>query len=124
MSVRDGMVARYTPLTPCLTRLQLPLPGLFSPVVCGKQEASYTFSSCTYSTLQTRATELVPEQRGTAIAIFAFVLVLGSGLGTYVAGQAIERLGFTPTLLGTAAVLAIFTAIAGPLLRVGQSAEE
>lgn len=70
-----------------------------------------------HSTLQTRATELAPAQRGTAIALFAFALLLGSGLGTFVAGQAIERVGFTPTLLGTAAALALFAAIAGPLLR-------
>jgi predicted MFS family arabinose efflux permease len=77
-----------------------------------------------HSTLQTRATELVPAQRGTAIAIFAFALVVGSGLGTYVAGQAIEGVGFTPTLLGTAAALAIFTVIAGPVLRIGQPARQ
>jgi hypothetical protein len=66
----------------------------------------------------------VPAQRGTAIAIFAFALVVGSGLGTYVAGQAIEGVGFTPTLLGTAAALAIFTVIAGPVLRIGQPARQ
>jgi len=70
-----------------------------------------------HSTLQTRATELVPEQRGTSIALFAFAFVLGGGLGTAAAGQIIEWVGFTPTLLGTAALLAIFTAAAGPLLR-------
>jgi hypothetical protein len=48
--------------------------------------------------------------------------LLGGGLGTFVAGQAIERVGFTTTLLGTAAALAIFTGIAGPLLRIRQPA--
>jgi predicted MFS family arabinose efflux permease len=71
-----------------------------------------------HSTLQTRATELVPEQRGTSIALFAFAFVLGSGLGTAAAGQVIEWVGFTPTLLGTAALLATFTAAAAPLLRL------
>lgn len=70
-----------------------------------------------HSTLQTRATELAPEQRGTAIAIFAFALSVGGGAGTAVAGLAIERLGFFATLLGTAAALAIFAAGAGVLLR-------
>ncbi len=77
-----------------------------------------------HSTLQTQATELLPTQRGTAIALFAFVFVLGSGVGTYVAGQAIERGGFTPTLLGTAAALAIFTGIAGRWLWTRRSAGE
>jgi len=75
-----------------------------------------------HSTLQIRATELAPAQRGTAIALFAFALLLGGGLGTFVAGQAIERVGFTSTLLGTAAALAIFTVIAEPLLRIRQPA--
>jgi len=70
-----------------------------------------------HSTLQTRATELVPEQRGTTIALFAFAFMLGGGLGTAAAGQAIARLGFSTTLLGTAALLATFTVAAGPLLR-------
>jgi predicted MFS family arabinose efflux permease len=71
-----------------------------------------------HSTLQTRATELVPERRGTAIALFAFALCVGSGLGTYIAGQGIELVGYTPTLFGTAGVLAVFTVAAVPVLRI------
>jgi predicted MFS family arabinose efflux permease len=70
-----------------------------------------------HSTLQTRATELAPEQRGTTVALFAFAFVLGSGLGTAAAGQAIAWVGFTPTLLATAALLAFFTVATGSLLR-------
>ncbi len=62
-----------------------------------------------HSTLQVRATELVPAQRGTAVALFAFALFLGGGLGTYLASLSIEGVGFGPTLLGTAAALAVFT---------------
>lgn len=75
-----------------------------------------------HSTLQTRATELAPEQRGTTIALFAFAFVLGSGLGSAAAGMAIERIGFGATLLATAAVLAIFTIVARPLLRIPATA--
>jgi predicted MFS family arabinose efflux permease len=73
-----------------------------------------------HSTLQTRATELVPTLRGTAVSLFAFALFLGGGLGTYLAGVAIERWGFPVTLYGTAAVVAIFTIVAVPLLRAVQ----
>jgi predicted MFS family arabinose efflux permease len=59
----------------------------------------------------------VPEQRGTSIALFAFSLCVGSGLGTYVAGLGIDVVGYTPTILGTAAVLAIFTIAGVPVLR-------
>ncbi len=70
-----------------------------------------------HSTLQTRATELVPAHRATAVALFAFALFLGGGLGTYLAGWGIDRVGFSWTLLATAAGLAVFTAASWPLLR-------
>jgi predicted MFS family arabinose efflux permease len=73
-----------------------------------------------HSTLQSRATELVPSMRGTAVALFAFSLFLGGGLGTYVAGLAIEGLGFMPTLLGTGTLLIGFTLLSQPLLRLIQ----
>ncbi len=73
-----------------------------------------------HSTLQTRATELVPTLRGTAVALFAFALFLGGGLGTYLAGLAIEYAGFPLTLYGTASALALFTLLSWPLLRVVQ----
>lgn len=73
-----------------------------------------------HSTLQTRATELVPEQRGTAMSLFAFCLFLGSGLGTYLAGLSIEYLDFSATLYANAVALAIFTMLGLPLLRIVQ----
>lgn len=42
--------------------------------------------ACFHSTLQTRATELLPGLRGTAVALFAFSLFLGGGLGTAALG--------------------------------------
>ena len=74
-----------------------------------------------HSTLQTRATELVPELRGTAVALFAFSLFLGGGLGTSLAGLAIDRFGYVAALRGTAALLAVFTAVSGPALRGGRT---
>jgi predicted MFS family arabinose efflux permease len=71
-----------------------------------------------HSTLQVRATELVPERRGTAVALFAFSLFLSGGLGTFLAGIAIDGQGYVRTLLGTAVALALFTLISGPLLSV------
>ena len=73
-----------------------------------------------HSTLQTRATELVPELRGTAVALFAFSLFLGGGLGTSLAGLTIDRFGYLAALVGTAALLALFTALSGPALRAGR----
>ena len=73
-----------------------------------------------HSTLQAQATELVPALRGTAVALFAFALVLGGALGTTLAGLGIEHFGYSATLLATAAALALFTAASVPLLRVGR----
>jgi predicted MFS family arabinose efflux permease len=54
-----------------------------------------------HNTLQTIATELAPEARGSAIALFAFSFFVGQGLGP---------LGFGALLhaLGTAAALTLF----------------
>lgn len=73
-----------------------------------------------HSTLQTNATELVPTMRGTAVAFFAFALFLGGGLGTWVAGLAIEAVGYAPTMLGTAAASAAFAGIAWVLIEIAQ----
>ncbi len=44
-----------------------------------------------HTTLQTRATELVPEARGTAVALFAFFLFLGGALGSALFGPLVEH---------------------------------
>jgi predicted MFS family arabinose efflux permease len=43
-----------------------------------------------HTTLQTRATELAPEARGTAVALFAFFLFLGGALGSAAFGPLVE----------------------------------
>ena len=75
-----------------------------------------------HSTLQARATELVPSMRGTAVALFAFSLFIGGGLGTCLAGLAIGRFGYAAAILGTAALLALFTFCAGALAGGGRRA--
>jgi predicted MFS family arabinose efflux permease len=65
-----------------------------------------------HSTLQARATELVPARRGTAMAIFAFSLFLGGGIGAWAAGAAIDRFHYVPAMIATAVAVAIFTAAA------------
>lgn len=48
-----------------------------------------------HNTLQTLATELAPDARGTAVALFVFTLFSGQGLGVLVLGHAIDRVGYT-----------------------------
>jgi predicted MFS family arabinose efflux permease len=51
-----------------------------------------------HSTLQTKATELAPGARGTAVSLFAFMLFLGSATGTAALGLAIEAVGYAVPL--------------------------
>jgi YNFM family putative membrane transporter len=44
-----------------------------------------------HTTLQTRATELAPEARGTAIALFAFFLFMGGALGSALFGPLVDH---------------------------------
>ena len=44
-----------------------------------------------HTTLQTRATELAPEARGTAVALFAFCLFLGGAVGSAAFGPVVDH---------------------------------
>jgi predicted MFS family arabinose efflux permease len=60
-----------------------------------------------HNTLQTHATQMVPEVRGTAVAMFAFCLFVGQALGVSAAGYAFDHWGYAPMLLGPAMALPI-----------------
>ncbi|TYQ24217.1 MFS transporter [Pseudanabaena sp. UWO310] len=47
-----------------------------------------------HSTLQTKATELAPESRGTAVSLFAFSLFLGQGIGSAFLGKVVDGIGY------------------------------
>ena len=47
-----------------------------------------------HSTLQTQATELAPESRGTAVSMFAFSLFLGQGIGSAILGKVVDYFGY------------------------------
>ena len=47
-----------------------------------------------HNTLQTRATEMAPEARGSAVSAFAFCLFLGQTLGVSAVGLGIEHAGY------------------------------
>ena len=60
-----------------------------------------------HNTLQTRATEMAPQMRGTAIAVFAFCLFMGQASGVAICGVAIRLLhyGWTFAISGAGLVL-------------------
>jgi predicted MFS family arabinose efflux permease len=52
-----------------------------------------------HNTLQTRATEMAPRVRGSAVSFFAFCLFLGQASGVAAVGAGVERFGYRPMLL-------------------------
>jgi hypothetical protein len=71
-----------------------------------------------HSTLQTWATEVVPEARATVISFFAASLFVGSGVATTVAAPLAEG-GRFGLLFATAAVVAVPLGIFAALARYG-----
>ena len=49
-----------------------------------------------HATLQTNATQMAPEARGLAVSTFANALFLGQAGGVWLAGSAVDRIGFAP----------------------------
>ena len=61
-----------------------------------------------HNTLQTNATQMAPERRGAAVALFASSLFLGQAVGVAVASLWVERISTTPIIVtGGISLLAI-----------------
>jgi YNFM family putative membrane transporter len=58
-----------------------------------------------HNTLQTQATQMTPEARGTAVAVFSSSLYLGQTAGVAVSGAVFDRFGAPPIFLTAAALL-------------------
>jgi predicted MFS family arabinose efflux permease len=52
-----------------------------------------------HNTLQTKATEMAPQARGTAIAVFAFSLFMGQAGGVAACGLLISAVGYQWSLM-------------------------
>ena len=87
----------------------LPVWWLTPPLLFLAGFGFYTF----HNTMQTRATELDPNARGTALALWVFMIFLGQGLGVLVVGWIIDSAGyglaFTLAGIGVAGVGAWFS---------------
>jgi predicted MFS family arabinose efflux permease len=58
-----------------------------------------------HNTLQTNATQMTPEARGTAVGLFSSALYIGQTVGVAVGALVIDRLGAKPLFLATAIAL-------------------
>ena len=71
-----------------------------------------------HNTLQTNATQMTPEARGTAVALFSSALYVGQTAGVAAGALVIDRVGAIPLFLGAAAALpALALWFAGELKR-------
>jgi len=71
-----------------------------------------------HNTLQTNATLMTPEARGTAVALFSSALYVGQTIGVAIGALVIDRLGAPPLFLGAAVALPMLAVwFAGELKR-------
>lgn len=62
-----------------------------------------------HSTLQTQATELTPESRGTAVSLFVFNLFIGQGIGAAAFGRIVDNFGYVPCFIVAGVSLALLS---------------
>ena len=60
-----------------------------------------------HNTLQVNATQMAPEARGAALALFALCLFTGQSAGVWLAGRVADRMGTAPLFLAAAIGLPI-----------------
>ncbi|MGC1777070.1 MAG: MFS transporter [Xanthobacteraceae bacterium] len=60
-----------------------------------------------HNTLQTNATQMTPQARGTAVALFSSAIFIGQTVGVGIGAVVIDRIGAAPLFLGTAATLPV-----------------
>jgi predicted MFS family arabinose efflux permease len=64
-----------------------------------------------HTTLQTHATQVAPEERGSAVALFAAALFLGGAAGVWLGARLIEAVGMAPLFACAALGLAALSAV-------------
>lgn len=76
-----------------LSFLVMALTPYWSLAVPASMMAGLGFSML-HGTLQTHATQMVPDARGTAVSLFGASLFIGQSVGVFFASAVIDRLGF------------------------------
>jgi MFS transporter, YNFM family, putative membrane transport protein len=62
-----------------------------------------------HNTLQTNGTQMAPEARGSALALFAFCLFVGQAIGVPIAAPIVDRYGAVPIFLFAAVFLPVLS---------------
>lgn len=58
-----------------------------------------------HNTLQVNATQMAPEMRGLAVAVFASFFFIGQAMGAWLGGAAVDGIGFAGLFAGAAALI-------------------
>jgi len=74
-----------------------------------------------HNTLQTNATQMTPQARGTAVAIFSSAIFIGQTSGVFAGSLVIDRLGAVPLFIAAAAALPVLAIWFGRQLRRHQT---
>ncbi|MEJ1158249.1 MFS transporter [Prosthecomicrobium sp. N25] len=73
-----------------------------------------------HNNLQTRATELAPQARGSSVAVFACCLFLGNGTGPFLMKQAVGVVGYVTLFQALALILTVFGIVSALLIRASE----
>jgi len=76
-----------------------------------------------HGTLQTRATEMAPEARGTAISLFAFAFFMGQSTGPILLGRILQARGYPAAFITAGIGLAALAGTARVLFAQPKHAE-
>lgn len=60
-----------------------------------------------HNTLQVNATQMAPEMRGLAVAVFAAVFFIGQALGAWLGGVVVDAAGYAALFAGTAVLIPV-----------------
>jgi predicted MFS family arabinose efflux permease len=74
-----------------------------------------------HTTVQAHVTHVAPEERGSAVALFATFLFLGQASGVWLAAQVVDAAGMAPAFLAAAAGLAALTVLFRYFLSAGEA---
>ncbi len=110
MTLCGGVVMLVT-----LALFALPLDWRVAPVLFGFNGFGFYLL---HTSFQTQATELSSTARGSAVALFACCLFLGTAMGPPVMGAMIHGLGLAPALIITGLFALMIGGLAGPVLNL------
>jgi DHA1 family inner membrane transport protein len=105
----------------CYLIVSMPVPWIAMAVLFAIAGFGYYLL---HNTMQVQGTELAPQARGAAVALFASAFFVGQGLGPVFTGYISEAFGFSVMFIGIAGLVALLGLISARLLRKTEPAPQ